>query len=54
MKSLKLNSDEFINNIVNKVDTDEHIKVLIGEKNKIVTRLNTIDSIIIRLYEDLI
>ena len=54
MTSLKLNSDEFINNIVNKVDTDEHIKVLVSEKNKIVTRLNTIDSIIIRLYEDLI
>lgn len=54
MQSLKLNSDEFINNIVNKVDTDEHIKVLVSEKNKIVTRLNTIDSIIIRLYEDLV
>lgn len=54
MKSLKLNSDEFINSIVNKVDTDEHIKLLVGEKNKIVTRLNTIDSIIIRLYEDLV
>ena len=44
MNSLKLNSDEFINNIVNKVNTDEHIKVLVSEKNKIVTRLNTIDS----------
>lgn len=44
MKSLKLNSDEFINSIVNKVDTDEHIKVLVSEKNKIVTRLNTIDQ----------
>ena len=54
MKSLKLNNDEFINNIVNKVDTDEHIKELVSEKNKIVTRLNTIDSIIIRLYEDLV
>ena len=54
MTSLKLNSDEFINSIVNKVDTDEHIKVLVSEKNKIVTRLNTIDSIIIRLYEDLV
>lgn len=54
MKSLKLNSDEFINNIVNKVDTDEHIKVLVSEKNRIVTRLNVIDSIIIRLYEDLV
>ena len=54
MKSLKLNSDEFINNIVNKVDTDEHIKVLVSEKNKIVTRLNVIDSIIIRLYEGLV
>ena len=54
MNSLKLNSDEFINNIVNKVDTDEHIKELVSEKNKIVSRLNTIDSIIIRLYEDLV
>ena len=54
MRSLKLNSDEFINNIIDKVDTDEHIKVLVSEKNKIVTRLNTIDSIIIRLYEDLV
>ena len=54
MTSLKLNSDEFINNIVNKVDTDEHIKVLVSEKNKIVTRLNVIDSIIIRLYEGLV
>ena len=54
MTSLKLNSDEFINNIIEKVDTDEHIKSLVSEKNKIVTRLNTIDSIIIRLYEDLI
>lgn len=52
--SLKLNSDELINNIVNKVDTDELIKELVSEKNKIVTRLNTIDSIITRLYEDLI
>ena len=54
MTSLKLNSDEFINNIVNKVDTDEHIKELVSEKNKIVTRLNVIDSIIIRLYEGLV
>ena len=54
MNSLKLNNDEFINNIIDKVDTDEHIKVLVSEKNKIVTRLNTIDSIIIRLYEDLV
>ena len=54
MTSLKFNSDEFINNIIEKVDTDEHIKSLVSEKNKIVTRLNTIDSIIIRLYEDLI
>ena len=54
MTSLKLNSDEFINNIIEKVDTDEHIKSSVSEKNKIVTRLNTIDSIIIRLYEDLI
>lgn len=54
MTSLKLNSDEFINNIIEKVDTDEHIKSLVGEKNKIVTRLNTIDSIITRLYEDLV
>ena len=54
MTSLKLNSDEFINNIVNKVNTDEHIKELVSEKNKIVTRLNVIDSIIIRLYEGLV
>lgn len=54
MNLLKLNNDEFINNIIDKVDTDEHIKELVSEKNKIVTRLNTIDSIIIRLYEDLI
>ena len=54
MTSLKLNSDEFINNIIEKVDTDEHIKALVSEKNKIVTRLNTIDSIITRLYEDLV
>lgn len=54
MKLLKLNSDEFINNIIEKVDTDEHIKELVSEKNKIVARLNIIDSIIIKLYEDLV
>ena len=54
MQTLKLNSDEFINNIIKKVDTDEQFKKLVSEKNKIVTRLNTIDAIIIRLYEDLI
>ena len=54
MQSIKLNSVEFIKNIVNKVDIDEHIKELVIAKNKIVTRVNTIDSIIIRLYEDLV
>lgn len=43
-----------VSNIIEKVDTDEHEKDLVSEKNKIVTRLNNIDSIIIKLYEDLV
>lgn len=50
----KLNSDEFINNIINKVDTDEYIKTKVYKKNKIITRLKTIDSVIIKLHEDVI
>ena len=52
--SLKLSDDVFLNNIIEKANTDDELQKLVDEKNKLLVRLQKIEKIVIKLYEDLI
>ena len=44
----------FLNNIIEKANTDDELQKLVDEKNKLLVRLQKIEKIVIKLYEDLI
>ena len=52
--SLNLSDDVFLNNIIEKANTDDELQKLVDEKNKLLVRLQKIEKIVIKLYEDLI
>ena len=52
--SLNLSDDVFLNTIIEKANTDDELQKLVDEKNKLLVRLQKIEKIVIKLYEDLI
>ena len=52
--SLNLSDDVFLNNIIEKANADDELQKLVDEKNKLLVRLQKIEKIVIKLYEDLI
>ena len=52
--SLNLSDDVFLNTIIEKANTDDELQKLVDENNKLLVRLQKIEKIVIKLYEDLI